>query len=78
MIAIEAVAVAFAALDANVIVRGLTGERSIPFADFHRLPGSTPKCDNVFDRGDLIVAIEVPARVEGRAAAQIPYRGLAA
>ena len=32
-------AVALAALDANVIVRGLAGERSIPFADFHRLPG---------------------------------------
>ena len=33
------VAVAFAALDAIVHVRGLAGERSISFADFHRLPG---------------------------------------
>jgi xanthine dehydrogenase YagS FAD-binding subunit len=61
------VAVALAALDAHVIVRGLAGERSIPFTDFHRLPGRTPERDNVLDRGDLIVAIEVPANVEARA-----------
>src|ERR1700758_4146648 len=52
------VAVAFAALDANVIVRGIGGERSIPFTEFHRLPGSTPERDNVLERGDLIIAIE--------------------
>jgi xanthine dehydrogenase YagS FAD-binding subunit len=54
-------AVALAAMDAIVIVRGKAGERLIPFTDFHRLPGSTPERDNVLDRGDLIVAIEVPA-----------------
>jgi xanthine dehydrogenase YagS FAD-binding subunit len=59
------VAVAFAAMDANVLVRGLTGERSIPFADFHRLPGRTPERDNILERGDLIIAIEVPASSEG-------------
>src|SRR5467141_3239123 len=37
------VAVAFAALDANVVVRGPAGDRAIPFADFHRLPGDTPE-----------------------------------
>ena len=58
-------AVALAALDAIVIVRGQAGERSIPFTDFHRLPGNTPERDNVLDRGDLIVAIEVPASVGG-------------
>jgi xanthine dehydrogenase YagS FAD-binding subunit len=68
------VAVAFAALDANVIVRGRTGERSIPFTDFHRLPGRTPERDNVLDRGDLIVAIEVPARAEGRASHYLKLR----
>jgi xanthine dehydrogenase YagS FAD-binding subunit len=68
------VAVAFAALDANVIVRGLAGERLIPFADFHRLPGSTPERDNVLDRGDLIVAIEVPASAEARASHYLKIR----
>ena len=61
------VAVAFAALDANVIVRGPDRERSIPFTDFHCLPGNTPERDNLIERGDLIVAVEVPARIEGRA-----------
>src|SRR5256885_3484761 len=60
------VAVALAALDATVAVRGLAGERTIPFTDFHRLPGDTPERDNVLGRGDLIVSIEVPARPEGR------------
>jgi xanthine dehydrogenase YagS FAD-binding subunit len=59
-------AVALAVLDANVIVQGTTGERVIAFADFQRLPGSTPEWDNALGRGDLIVAIEVPASPEGR------------
>src|SRR6185312_16434057 len=59
-------AVAFSALDAIVLVRGLRGQRSIPFTEFHRLPGNTPERDNVLDRGDLIVAVEVPPRIEGR------------
>src|SRR6201993_2625873 len=58
------VAVAFAALDANVIVRGGSAERSISFTDFHRLPGDAPERDNVLEGGDLIVAIEVPASEE--------------
>jgi xanthine dehydrogenase YagS FAD-binding subunit len=68
------VAVAFAAMDASVTVRGLSGERSIPFTHFHRLPDSTPERDNVLGRGDLIVAIEVPARVEGRASHYLKVR----
>jgi xanthine dehydrogenase YagS FAD-binding subunit len=68
------VAVAFAALDANVIIRGRSGERSIQFTEFHCLPGNTPERDNVVDRGDLIVAIEVPARIEGRASHYLKVR----
>jgi xanthine dehydrogenase YagS FAD-binding subunit len=68
------VAVAFAALDANVIVRGLAGERSIPFTEFHRLAGDSPQRDNVLERGDLIIAIEVPARAEGRASHYLKLR----
>jgi len=68
------VAVALAALDANVIVRGMSGERSIPFAQFHRLPGDEPQRDNILRRGDLIVAIDVPARLEGRASHYLKVR----
>lgn len=67
-------AVALAALDANVVVRGPTGERTIPFTDFHRLPENTPERDNVLGRGDLIIAIEVPARIEGRASHYLKVR----
>jgi xanthine dehydrogenase YagS FAD-binding subunit len=67
-------AVALAALDVNVVVRGLAGERSIPFADFHSLPGSTPERDNTLDRGHLIVAIDVPPSVEGRASHYLKVR----
>lgn len=59
-------AVALAAMDAIVVVRSQTGERRIPFVEFHRLPGGTPERDNVLERGDLIIAVEVPARQEGR------------
>jgi len=58
----------------TVIVRGRNGERSIPFTEFHRLPGTTPERDNVLDRGDLIVAIDVPARVEARASHYLKLR----
>src|SRR5579863_8987667 len=68
------VAVAFAALDAKVVVRSPNGERSIPFAEFHRLPGDAPERDNVLGRGDLIVAVEVPASPEGRASHYLKVR----
>jgi xanthine dehydrogenase YagS FAD-binding subunit len=67
-------AVALAAMDALVIVRGQAGERRIPFTDFHRLPGSTPERDNVLDRGDLIIAVEVPANTEARASHYLKVR----
>lgn len=57
-------AVALAALDATVRVRGVRGEYAIPFGDFHRLPGDTPEQDTVLRRGDLIVAIDIPASSE--------------
>ena len=65
---------ALAALDAVVIVLGPRGRRLIEFADFHRLPGSEPERDNVLERGDLIVAIEVPPRPEGRASHYLKVR----
>jgi xanthine dehydrogenase YagS FAD-binding subunit len=53
--------IALAALDAVVKVRGADGkERSIPFLDFHRLPGENPEKDNNLQHGELITAIELP------------------
>ena len=45
--------VALAALDAKVHVAGPAGERAMAFADFHRLPGTTPQRDtNLRSRRD--------------------------
>jgi xanthine dehydrogenase YagS FAD-binding subunit len=54
-------AVALAALDAVIRVASSSGERSIPAAEFHRLPGDEPQRDNVLQPGELITGIEVPA-----------------
>ncbi|HEU4767027.1 MAG TPA: xanthine dehydrogenase family protein subunit M [Pyrinomonadaceae bacterium] len=49
------------ALEAVVRVRNASGrERTIPVADFHRLPGDTPQKDNNLEHGELIVAIDLP------------------
>src|SRR5438477_1252290 len=53
--------VAMAALDAVVRVQGPKGGREIPFADFHRLPGSTPERDTNLVRDELITAVDLPA-----------------
>jgi xanthine dehydrogenase YagS FAD-binding subunit len=53
--------VALSALEAVVKVQDQSGkERSIAFADFHRLPGDTPEKDNNLAHGELITAIELP------------------
>lgn len=53
--------VALVALDAVVKVQSANGqERSIPFADYHRLPGDMPQKDNNLNPGELITAIEIP------------------
>lgn len=54
--------VALRALDAIVHVSGRLGERTIPMADFHRLPGTTPQYDNTVQPGELVTAIELPAK----------------
>jgi xanthine dehydrogenase YagS FAD-binding subunit len=52
--------VALAALDAVVLVRGLHGERAIPFADFHVLPGDHPEREHTLSADELIVAVDIP------------------
>lgn len=53
--------IALVALDAVVKVQGLDGKlRSIPFADYHRLPGNTPWKDNNLAHNEIILAIEIP------------------
>jgi xanthine dehydrogenase YagS FAD-binding subunit len=58
-------AVALAALDAEVEVQSATGRRRIKLTEFHRLPESTPQKDTVLDNGELITAVILPAPPAG-------------
>ncbi|MBN1203562.1 MAG: xanthine dehydrogenase family protein subunit M [Myxococcaceae bacterium] len=53
--------VPLAALGATVRVKGPQGERAIPFADFHLLPGNTPHRETALEHGALVLSVDVPA-----------------
>jgi xanthine dehydrogenase YagS FAD-binding subunit len=54
--------VALAALEAVVRVTGPAGDRAIPFAEFHRLPGDTPHRDTNLRADEIITAVDLPAQ----------------
>ncbi len=59
-------AVAMRVLDASVeTVRADGRARTIPIADFHRLPGSTPHVDTALERGELVTAVTLPRPLGG-------------
>jgi len=53
--------VALAALEATVVVSGPGGERHIPFAEFHLLPGEHPEQETTLAHGEIITSIDLPA-----------------
>jgi xanthine dehydrogenase YagS FAD-binding subunit len=58
--------VALRALDATVETVGAGGKaRSIPIAEFHRLPGDRPDIETALEPGELITAVVLPAPVGG-------------
>ncbi len=60
-------AVALRALDATVETIQPDGSvRSIPIAEFHRLPGDTPHIETVLERGELITSVTLPRPPGGR------------
>ncbi len=66
--------VALAALDATVQVHGRDGARSIPFLEFHRLPGDTPEKDNNLLPGEIITSIDLPQKGFSKNCAYIKVR----
>jgi xanthine dehydrogenase YagS FAD-binding subunit len=59
-------AVAMRALDATVeTMRPEGSTRTIPIAQFHRLPGDTPQIETVLAAGELITAVTLPKPVGG-------------
>lgn len=60
-------AVAMRVLDAVVETLGADGaKRSIPIADFHRLPGDTPQVETALGAGEMITAVTLPKPVGGK------------
>jgi xanthine dehydrogenase YagS FAD-binding subunit len=62
-------AVALAALDADVVVLGPSGERRIALTDLHRLPGDDPARDTTLEPGELVTAVELAALPAARRSA---------
>ncbi|NHZ66215.1 FAD binding domain-containing protein [Massilia genomosp. 1] len=59
-------AVAMRLLDAQVeTVRANGAARTIPIADFHRLPGSTPHIETLLEPGELITSVTLPKPLGG-------------
>jgi xanthine dehydrogenase YagS FAD-binding subunit len=59
-------AVALRALDASVEVLAKGGtRRTIPIAEFHRLPGETPHVETGLAQGELVVAVLLPVPIGG-------------
>jgi xanthine dehydrogenase YagS FAD-binding subunit len=60
-------AVAMRALDATVeTVRPDGASRTIPIAEFHRLPGDTPHIETTLQPGELITAVTLPRPIGGQ------------
>lgn len=58
-------AVALAALDAQVELHGAAGRRTVPAAEFHRLPGDRPDLDTEIAPGELVTGVLLPAATAG-------------
>jgi xanthine dehydrogenase YagS FAD-binding subunit len=58
-------AVALAALDAEVEVASAAGSRTIPLAELHTLPGEHPEVETTLRPGELITAVTLPPPPKG-------------
>ena len=67
-------AVAFAALDGVLTLRGPNGERHVKAIDFHLLPGSTPQLEHDLKHGELIVSLFVPDAAHAAHSAYLKVR----
>jgi xanthine dehydrogenase YagS FAD-binding subunit len=66
--------VALAALEATIHLQGKSGERYIPIADFHRLPGDTPHRETLLEPGDLITHVTLPPPMPGQRSLYLKLR----
>lgn len=67
-------AVALVACDAEVIVAGPQGERTIRVEDLYRPPGDTPEIETVLEPGDLVTYLYLPIQAAGRHSRYVKVR----
>lgn len=65
---------ALIALDAEVQIRGTDSERTIPFGDLHRRPGTTPDVETGLAVGDLILGFRIPRTERSRRSVYVKVR----
>jgi len=66
--------VAMAALEATILVEGPKGKRTIPFAEFYKLPGDTPHIENALQPGELITYVDLPKPIAGAKSVYLKLR----
>jgi xanthine dehydrogenase YagS FAD-binding subunit len=66
--------VALLALDAVVHTSGPRGERAIPLADFHALPGSHPERESVLEAGEIVTHVSLENSELGKRSAYVKAR----
>jgi xanthine dehydrogenase YagS FAD-binding subunit len=67
-------AVAVAALDGVIALRGPSGERHVAAVDFHLLPGSTPQLEHAMKHDELITSVFIPDAPHTRQSSYLKVR----
>ena len=71
-------AVAVAALDGVLTLRGPNGERKVNAVDFHLLPGSTPHLEHNLKHGEIIESLFIPDAAHAKRSSYLKIRDRAA
>jgi xanthine dehydrogenase YagS FAD-binding subunit len=66
--------VALTAMDATIEIQGPAGSRSLPIAEFYRLPGETPHLEFSIEAGEIVTGISVPKTEAGRNSTYLKVR----
>jgi xanthine dehydrogenase YagS FAD-binding subunit len=67
-------AVAVAALDGVITLRGPSGERHVAAVDFHLLPGDTPQIEHGLKHDELITSVFIPDAPHARRSSYLKVR----
>src|SRR2546421_2072710 len=71
-------AVAVAALDGVLTIRGPKGERKVNATDFHLLPGNTPHIEHDLKHGEIITSLFIPDAPHAQRSSYLKIRDRAA